>query len=188
MTGVVSMDTMLLRCFQRQVLHQCDFMLLAAADMNAALQGHDMTRVFYGVQNFLNAAANIAKALWGQAGRLAAQRADLRASLGVTDDSPLRVVTMRNNFEHIDERLETWWRDSERHIMIDWCVGPKAAVGGLEPIDWFRGFDPVTTDLYFWSQEFNLQALLTEVQRMLPTLRAAASTPHWVTAPQSAAE
>ena len=175
------MDLMLLRVFQRQVLFQCECTLLAAADINAALQAQDTTRVFYGVQNFLNAAANIAKALWGRSGTPPAQRQDLRESLGVAEDSPLRVVTMRNHFEHVDEKLEEWWRESQQRVFIDMNIGPKSAWPGGGPRDWFRNLDPVTTDLYFWNQDFNLQALITEVQRILPTLRAEASKPHWET-------
>ena len=175
------MDVMLLRLFQQQVLNQCKFMLLAANDITAALQTHDVTRTFCGLQNLLNAAANISKALWGQAGKLAAQRQDLRDSIGVSDDSPLRTVTMRNNFEHFDERLDVWWRDSQQHNNVDFCLMPKSAVKGVDPVDWFRVFDPATTDLYFWSQEFNIQELITEVQRMLPKLQEEASKPHWAT-------
>ena len=77
------MEPLLLQVFQHQVLTQCEFMLLAAEDVQAALQAHDTTRVFYGLQNLLNAAANVSKALWGQRGKRAAQRQELRASLGI---------------------------------------------------------------------------------------------------------
>ncbi len=59
---------------------------------------------------------------------------------------------------------------------------------GIDPLDWFRNFDPHTTDLYFWSQEFNIRELVIEVQKILPTLRAEADKPNWATEPQSPAE
>jgi hypothetical protein len=182
------MDPLLLRVYQQQVLYQCEFLLLAARDINAGLQARQVTRVFYGVQNFLNAAANIAKALWGQGGRWAAERQDLRASLGIAEDSPLRSVTMRNNFEHFDDRLETWWRDSKHHNYVDLNIGSTSRVTVTDPVDRFRLFDPVTTDLYFWSQAFNLQALTNEVQRILPPLRGAVNTPHSGREPASPGE
>ena len=52
----VSMDLMLLRTFQRQVALQCKYMILAAREVNAALQQRDMDRLFYAIQNLLNAA------------------------------------------------------------------------------------------------------------------------------------
>jgi len=182
------MDLMLLRTFQRQVLKQCEFLLFAAEDVNVSLNNHNTTRVFYALQNLLNAAANISKALWGQAGRLSAQRQALRDSIGISDASPLRNVTMRNNFEHFDERLDKWWNESQQHNNVDFNIGGKYAFGHHEPIDYFRNFDPVTTELYFWSQEFNVKELITEVQRILPTLRAAADKPHWEAASESQAE
>jgi len=183
-----NMDLMLLRTFQQQVLTQCEFLLLAADDVNVSLNNHNTTRVFYALQNLLNAAANISKALWGQGGRLAAQRRTLRDSIGISDDSPLRNVTMRNNFEHFDERLDKWWNESERHNNVDFNIMPKSMIVGADSIDLFRNFDPQTTDLWFWSQEFNTQEIITEVQRILPTLRAEADKPHLEATSESQAE
>ncbi len=173
------MDLMLLRTFQKQVLCQCEFLLLAANEVNTGLQEHNTIRVFSGLQNLLNAAANISKALWGQAGKLEAQRKPLRDSINILDDSPLRVVTMRNNFEHFDERLEKWWFDSQKHNYVDFNIGNKDVFGNHDPIDYFRNFDPVTTELYFWSQEFNIQEITNEVQMIYPKLQEEANKPHW---------
>ena len=170
---------MLLRTFQKQVLYQCEFLLLAATQVNTGLQEHNTIRVFSGLQNLLNAAANISKALWGQSGKLEAQRQPLRDSINILDDSPLRVVTMRNNFEHFDERLEKWWLESQQHNYCDFNIMPKSTVKGIAPIDWFRSFDPVTSDLCFWSQEFNIQELIAEVQKIYPKLQEEANKPHW---------
>ena len=173
------MDTMLLRVFQHQVLLQCEFMLLAAAEINESLKDKTNTRVFYSIQNLLNAAANVSKAFWGQAGKLATARQALRDSVGVSDASPLREVNMRNNFEHLDDRLDRWWAESARHNHADLSIGPIGMIQGLDDIDMFRLFDPSTTDIVFWGQRFNLQSLIDEVQRILPALKAEAAKPHW---------
>ena len=173
------MDLMLLRMFQRQVHVQCQFMLFAAKEISTALAQKDTTRIFYAIQNLLNAAANISKALWGQGGSLTAQRQALRDSIGVSETSPLREVTMRNNFEHFDDRLDRWWKESARHNHADLNIGPKSMIAGVDDIDRFRMFDPQTTELVFWSQTFNLQALIGEVQRILPKLAEEAEKPHW---------
>jgi hypothetical protein len=175
------MDIMLLRVFQQQVLHQCDFMLLAANEVNSGLQQQNLTMVFFGTQNLLNAVANISKALWGQRGKFSEARKDLRDSIGIGDDSPLHQVTMRNHFEHFDERLDKWWSDSKAHNFMDFNLAPRSSVAGIEEIDWFRIFDPKTTDMTFWSEDFNLQQLINEVQRILPKLKEEANKPHWVT-------
>ena len=87
------MDLMLLRVFQQQVLLQCQFMLMAAQDVNETLKNGDTRRTFYAIQNLLNAAANISKAFWGQGGRLTVKRQLLRDSIGVSESSPLREIT-----------------------------------------------------------------------------------------------
>jgi len=173
------MNLMLLKLFQRQVLFQCECAMFAANELNIALQNRDSKRVFYGLQNLLNAAANISKALWGQQGKLSSKRQSLRISIGVNDDSPLKPVIMRNNFEHLDERLDKWWKESKQHNHFDFSILPKSSVQGIAPIDWFRVFDPSTTDLYFWSQEFNIQDIVTELQKILPKLQEEANKPHW---------
>jgi hypothetical protein len=180
------MDLRLMRVFQSHVLSQCEFMLLAANEVNAGLQSHDNTRVFGGLQSLLNAAANISKALWGvQGGKFAAQRQPLRDSISVTDASPLRTVTMRNNFEHFDERLDKWWKKSKGYNFIDSAIGPKSALifPNSDPLDWFRWFDPQTAELYFWGEVFNVQELINEVRRILPKLREEESKPHSQTNP-----
>jgi hypothetical protein len=176
-------DLMLLRLFQTDVLSQCDFTLLAAREVNEGLHENDVTRTFAGLQSLLNAAANISKALWGQGGRFAAQRQPLRDSIGITDASPLRTVTMRNKYEHFDERLDKWWSESQNHNHLDFSIMPISGVAGFDQNDMFRVFDPTSTNLYFWGQEFNVQELINEVQRILPKLRAEASKPHWEVGP-----
>jgi hypothetical protein len=171
------MDTFLLRTFQRQVLIQSKFMLRAAEDINSALKQNDINSIFYSIQNMLNAAANISKALWGQGGRLADQRKPRRESIGIADDSPLRAVTMRNNFEHFDERLDRWWKESKNHNHADFNLGKRKDFP--DDIDSFRIFDPETTDLSFWGQTFNLQDLIAEVRALLPKLEMEAAKPHW---------
>jgi len=176
----IPMDLMLLRTFQRQVATQCKYLLFAAQEANVSMQQHNVERIFYALQNILNAGANISKALWGQGGKLTAERKPLRDSIGISDDSPLREVTMRNNFEHFDERLDRWWKESTRHNHADHFIGPKdRMIVGIEAIDMFRMFDPQTKDLTFWGQEFNLQRLIDEIQLILPKLEAEADKPHY---------
>lgn len=171
------MDTPMLRIFQQQVALQCKFLLGAARDVNTAMGDANPERLFYALQNLLNAGANVSKLLWGSKGRRADARKRLRESIGISDDSPLREVTMRNNFEHLDERLDAWWLKSTRHNYIDLLVGRP--ILGTEDIDKFRHFDPYTCDLVFWGEKFNLQTLVDEAARILPKLLEEESKPPW---------
>ena len=174
------METFHLRVFQGQVLDQCEFLLKSANEINNGSAAGSTEHIIYGIQNLLNAGANISKMLWGQKAKFAAQRERLRASIGIDDNSPLRNVNMRNNFEHMDERIDRWWAESKRHNYVDKIVGPKGrCVVGPEPTDMFRMFDPQTTDVTFWGEEFNIQEIVTEVLRIVQLLREEAGKPHW---------
>ncbi len=178
-TGSI-MDTFHLRIFQSQVLDQCHFVLMAAADVNRGLNAKSTQIVLYGIQNLLNAGANISKMLWGQKGKFSDQRMRLRESIGIADDSPLRNVNMRNNFEHMDERIDRWWAQSKARNHVDKVIGPKnSTILGVEPTDMFRMFDPTTAEVIFWGEEFNLQSLVGEVERIMPLLQREANKPHW---------
>ena len=143
------MDLMLLRMFQKQVLFQCKSLLMSANQLSEYLNKQDTIGIFFSLQNLLNSAANISKALWGQKGKYSQERKILRDSIGISDASPLKTTSMRNNFEHFDERLDKWWKESQRHNHVDFSVMPKSAVNGIDPIDWFRVFDPTSAELYF---------------------------------------
>lgn len=179
------MDTMLLRMFQRQVALQCTYLLASASELDAALRRENIEQTFYALQNFLNAGANISKALWGAGGKHSIERKVLRESVGIDDASPLREVTMRNNFEHFDERLDRWWEESKAHNYMDLLIGPKNMITGQADTDKFRHFDPKTGDMVFWGQEFNIKKLLDEVRKLRPKLEAEAAKPHWEPKPRN---
>jgi hypothetical protein len=172
------MDRMLLRAFQRQVLTQCRYALYASEYLTAALNGRvENERVFFAVEGMLNAAANLSKALWGASGGLAEERRPLRESLDVKDESALADVDMRNHFEHIDERMDRWWKLSEHHIISDMNVGVGIQIA--TGVDEWRHYMPQTGEVWFFGERFSLPAILAEVQSLLPKVEAEAKKPHW---------
>lgn len=88
---------------------------------------------------------------------------------------------MRNNFEHLDERLDRWWSDSQSHNICDMNIASRQSISGIDSLGWFRNFDPQTTDVTFWSEDFNIQRIVDEAQRILPKLQEEANRPHWET-------
>ena len=54
-----------------------------------------------------------------------AERQSLRDSLSVDDSSPLRRVKIRNDHEHLDERIERWWDTSPNPNFVGLVVGPR---------------------------------------------------------------
>src|SRR5512140_2638298 len=107
--------------FRRQVLAQCHFIITAGRGLDLVVRSQP--RVFYAIQDLLNAAANFSKALWGAGGRAADRRRRLRDDLAVTDRSLLLEANMRNDFGHFDERLERWYEPTTTHHNIDMNFG-----------------------------------------------------------------
>lgn len=180
------MELMLMRMFQRQVADQCKVTLHGASLLDFGLQKTDQDAIWIAAQVLLTGAANTSKALWGggrerERHKISAEREPLRRSLQVEDSSPLNDVRMRNNFEHYDERLDTWWKESPQRNHLDRFLGPPESVGGLNDIDRFRVYDPTTHDIVFWGERFNVQAIVTAVDELLPRAEAEANKPHWET-------
>jgi hypothetical protein len=128
------------------------------------------------IQLFLGAAANISKLLWGSgrnAKAAAASRVSLRSALGVSDDSDLRGRTLRDHFEHVDERVDDWWdRGAEvgGRSMINYNDAPIEAIRNVVPDlaedELFRHFDRDTNTLRFWADVLELEPLVEEIARV----------------------
>ena len=173
------MDTFLLRVFQRQVANQCFAALMAAEMAQDALNKNNQDIFWASVQNCLTAVANISKACWGQKGKYAKERELLRVSLGVDDNSPIKATSMRNNFEHFDERLDYWYATSPNRNHVDYMIAPPGMVQGVADTDMFRVFDPDTADVVFWGKTYPLKSIIDEVRRLHPVAVAESSKPHW---------
>jgi hypothetical protein len=175
----VALDTYLLRMFQRQVANQCFAALMAAETAQSALNPVNQDVFWASIQNCLTAVANISKAMWGQGGKYAKERKPLRDSLGVGNNSPLKRTSMRNNFEHFDERLDDWYATSTNRNHLDHMIGPPSTISGLADTDMFRVFDPTTAELVFWGKRYPLRTIMDEVLRLHPIAHAEGSKPHW---------
>ena len=150
-----------------QVRFQCRATLAAQADMNRALGKHQHLPFWIAAQNFLGASANISKTLWGVNGTRAAARAGLRQWLGVADSSCLRPRTVRNHFEHFDERVET-------ALATGWTGFEDLAFKDLQPTLFtskgvaLRRYDPRTQELAFGNDRFSVIEIVQEVRMILP--------------------
>jgi hypothetical protein len=171
------MDTFLLRIFQHEVELQCKFIVTAALELKAALVTENTDEIWKQLQIILVASANLSKMFWGSSGRKDAERAPLRESLQVADDSPLRDPDLRNDFEHFDERLEEWFAKSEHRNYVGRMIGQPGGIVGIDPAERFQQFDPTTATVAFWDHAVSLNDVVAEAQRILPLARAEARKP-----------
>ena len=172
------MDDFKLDIFHGEIGTQCEFVLLASKALTQDLErtrplpkdsivDHG-TMIWFWLQAILVSAANISKLLWGSE-EADAPRADLRASLEVTDASPIRPKRVRNAFEHFDEFIEKM----PNTIYIGRNIGPPSSVviSAEVPNTRFGWFDPATGDVTFWDRTANLVEVINEIERIYTVLR-----------------
>ncbi|MCM3573273.1 hypothetical protein M3172_08705 [Mesobacillus subterraneus] len=176
------MDKMVLRIFQREVQKQCEFALTSTMYINDFFKNDSSAhnnQLWYFVQNFLISTANVSKLLWGSKSTIA-MRQVLRESLGVDEDSPLKIRDFRNHFEHYDERVERWASSSTNRNFIDSNIGPIRAFGNaFNQEDFFRNFDPELMAITFQGQTYELQPIVDELAKLHDIAKFEGDKPHW---------
>jgi hypothetical protein len=118
----------------------------------AELQGPGvamMTEIWFALQIILVAAANISKMLWGTRRAGEEDREELRSRLGVLESSPMESPSLRNDFEHFDERLTGWgkkqkgsrtfvgrniWHEPDNAVPIIPDEPPNRRFGHFDPV------------------------------------------------------
>jgi hypothetical protein len=124
-------------------------------------------------QAFLVAAGNISKLFWPseeQKQRLPERGSELRASLAVGDNSPLKPRGFRDRFEHFDVCLETWAAKPHHHF-FDANIGPEAMwFGGFKPNPetYLRNFDTTTFAITIQGETYHLRPIIDAIQALYP--------------------
>lgn len=129
-------------------------------------------RVWLAIDGILIAAANISRLLWGQAGGKTAERAALRNDLGIHTSSYFRMPTVRNHFEHMDERIESWFKRSAGLDSVTTAIG--WVIPDLDRKAYFRNYDTATDVVSFWGDTIEIRRLVDEAHPLL----ALAEAPH----------
>jgi hypothetical protein len=163
--------------FLLEIETQARFALRAARDLkravNRALFHHGKTEsIWYATQAFLVASANVSKLLWGSSERSSTERRPIRELLGVEDDSPLRSRSLRNHFEHIDERIDRWIDRTadELATSVDLHLG---SAEHAVPDELFRGFDPKREEFLWADERYELEPLIHSLRALHAATRLA---------------
>jgi hypothetical protein len=179
----------IVQVYVAQVLQQCQFIIMAHADMRRASaksveafyvrkdrarleegirMGQDADReLWYAAQALMSAAANVAKVLWGKNATIAATREPVRNALGVADGVTWQAARhVRNNFDHYDDRIREW-NESGEGLQVEGIGGPAKIVGHTRRAQW-RNYDPQNDTLYFWGVVLPLGDIEAEARRLIP--------------------
>jgi hypothetical protein len=156
------------RRFLAEIETQCTFGLRAEQGLSVALAEEDTDGVWCALQMALLAAANISKLLWGsprnpeEAKQLILERQALRGCLRTTKASPLHRRTVRNAFEHFDEKVAR----SAGARYASRTIGPQNVIPhGYRR---FGHFDPASGLVTFGRECINIKAVFAEFARLKP--------------------
>lgn len=136
-----------------------------------------INRVFLLLQTILISCANLSKILWPSPNvknrdmrEECEERGEtLRKELSISDDHALRSREMRDAFEHFDERLHIWFKESERRNFVDTNIGPLGAVGGVATKDLLRWYDPSRQWVIFRGTVYKLGDVMTSIEKLRET-------------------
>jgi hypothetical protein len=161
-----------------EVARQCNFALYAAKELDLAVRSEGLSwRAWYAAQAFLTATANLSKLLdpveplprkaGGKAERWRMRRGEeLRAILEIPESSALLDRTVRNSFEHIDEKLDEWIVEQPRPSVEDYESGgvPRPPAQPSIPL---RILDAERGVILFRDVELDVPAVVGEISLIL---------------------
>ena len=169
--------------FYQEIEHQCMFVKMAVEDIVSCRTADNkgLFREYYYLQVLLSSLGNISKILWPIAKKKnkvstaspstpcspllqlrEARGRELREALNIKTGSPLKSRKLRDTFEHFDERMDEWFRKTERHGFSDRNVGSFEGTTVPRPSERLRTFVPETWTMVYCGREFKLS----------PTIRA----------------
>jgi hypothetical protein len=132
--------------------------------MEEASANSDGKLFWYSVQNLLLAVGRISRLLWPPDPLFPNRGAELRESLGVREDSPLKALEFVEHFEHFDRRLETWYVTSEQRRFFDSYTEPLDVLAETAPEDRFCGYQMEKNAILFHGETYELEPVSRAVE------------------------
>ncbi|MDQ3942899.1 MAG: hypothetical protein M3254_07325 [Actinomycetota bacterium] len=173
------MEKTLIRQFQVEVERQCQFAMIALQDMEEASANSDGKLFWYAVQNLLVAVGRISRLLWPPDPLFPKRGEELRESLGVGEESPLKALTFVEHLEHFDKRLETWYVTSEQRRFFDSYTEPLDVLAETAPVDRFRGYQTEKNAILFQGEAYELGPVSSAVEELQQSAEAEMQKPRF---------
>ncbi len=184
-----AMDDFLLRIYLDQAKEECEAAFGAIKALNAALASSGHTDPFGPAQAFVHHAAAVSRIFWppGARDKKARQRSQrrgelLRQAIGLHSPHAVQARTLRDHFEHFDERLDDWAERSKNRCIVKRLVGQRRAIAGdaISDEDIIHHYDPTTNVYAFRGEKFDVQALATGLDDIYAKVKAKLQTiwPH----------
>ena len=151
--------------FISEIVLQSKIAELVAKRLSAIKDNFDQVEVWSSIQSILVAAGNVSKILWPSTEYI--ERGErLRELLKVDDNSILSDRSLRNHFEHYDDRIEKWFKGKSSAVYSDLAIDPLKSMRRNFPTNHHRAYDPLTQTLTFRGESFDLAAVLKELKEI----------------------
>jgi len=180
------MDDFLLRLYLEQAKDECERAFSAVKALNAALESNGELDPFVPAQAIIHHAAAVSKIFWppGSRDKVARKRAHrrgetLRSELALVRPHAVQARTLRDHFEHFDERLDAWVQQSKNRYIVNQLVGPRTAIGGdaIADTDIIHHYDPAAKTYAFRGEKFDIQALAAGLDDIFLRIESRLSKP-----------
>jgi len=112
------------------------------------------------------AAGNVSKILWPQEKKYSLRGKGLRELLKIDDNNILSDRSLRNHFEHYDDRIEEWFKGKSSAVYSDLAIDPLKSTRRNFPTNHHREYDPLMQTLTFRGESFDLAAVLKELKEI----------------------
>ena len=152
--------------FLSDIVLQSKIAELAAKRLSSIKDNFDQIEVWSSIQSILVAAGNVSKILWPQEKKYAVRGKRLRELLKVDDNNILSDRSLRNHFEHYDDRIEKWFKGKSSAVYSDLAIDPFKSIWGNVPTNHHRAYDPLSHTLTFRGESFDLAAVLKELKEI----------------------
>jgi hypothetical protein len=169
----------LIRQLQREVERQCRFAMISFQDIEEASANSDGRLFWYSVQGLLFSLDRISRLLWPGKPRSPGRGEDLRESLGVTGDSPLKNDEFVKRFLDFDVQLEEWHETSEARRFFDSYTEPLDVLAETTSSDRFRGYDTENNALLMHEELYYLDPVADAVEDLARKAEAEMAKPRF---------
>jgi hypothetical protein len=149
--------------FIGEIVLQSKIAEVAAKRLSESKENFDQIEVWSSIQSILVAAGNVSKILWPSK-EYAERGKRLRELLKVDDNNILSDRSLRNHFEHYDDRIEKWFKQQSSSVYSDLVIDPFKSMRGNFLVNYHREYDPLTQTLTFRGESFDLGAMLKELE------------------------
>ena len=131
----------------------------------------DTTACLDEVQSIAVHAAALSKYFWPIGKRYKSRGNYLRSKLGVADDSPLENRNLRNQLEHLDEKLDDYFKEQAfSGYVFPEFFGPEPSRDGPKAL-FFRAYFINTGEFEVLGNKYAMPALVEEVARVHAVLQ-----------------